>query len=177
MIRNITKLRILPLFSARTPNIVKLPHSHANIPFRGTAWSNPAWTSLTRNAFSFSDQKDNRNNDEEKRKKELEEESKENKPKLSWKQRLDDFIDNFWEKPDPKNPNKKPTPKSIQLAKKFELMVQYLLAQLKAVYYRRFRVSTLALWLIGAYCIYKLLRSENELTPQAFMELLKMSSF
>jgi ATP-dependent metalloprotease FtsH len=51
-----------------------LPHSHAALPFNGNAWTSPAWSKLTRNAFAFSDQKDNRNSDEEKRSKEEKEE-------------------------------------------------------------------------------------------------------
>jgi hypothetical protein len=35
------------------------------------------------------------------------------------KQKLDDFINDFWEKPDPKHPEKKPPSKPIQMAKKF----------------------------------------------------------
>lgn len=90
---------------------------------------------------------------------------------------MEDFINNFWEKPDPKDPSKKPPSKPIQLAKKFETLMQLVLGQLRNIYYRRFRLTTLALWLTGLYCVYKLVRYETELSPQAFTELLKMNSF
>jgi hypothetical protein len=74
MIRNLARLRTLPILAACTPSTPLLPHSHAALPFNGNAWTSPAWSKLTRNAFAFSDQKDNRNSDEEKRSKEEKEE-------------------------------------------------------------------------------------------------------
>jgi hypothetical protein len=49
--------------------------------------------------------------------------------------------------------------------------------RLKIVYYRKFRISSLALVVIGAYLVYKYWGYEVKLTPQAFFELLKMNSF
>lgn len=36
--------------------------------------------------------------------------------------------------------------------------MQLVLGQLRNIYYRRFRLTTLALWLTGLYCVYKLVR-------------------
>ena len=49
--------------------------------------------------------------------------------------------------------------------------------QLKDIYYQKFRVSTILMALLGVYIMYKVLRQETELTPQAFMDLVKMNSF
>ena len=49
--------------------------------------------------------------------------------------------------------------------------------QLKDIYYQKFRVSTILMGLLGVYIVYKLLKQETELTPQAFMDLAKMGSF
>jgi hypothetical protein len=57
----------------------------------------------------------------------------------------------------------------MQLVKKFEVVVQYLMNKLKDVYYQKFRVSTILLGILGIYAIYNLLRYETELAPQAFM--------
>jgi len=48
---------------------------------------------------------------------------------------------------------------------------------MKLVYYRKFRISSIVLVILGAYMVYKYLGYEVKLTPQAFLELLKMNSF
>lgn len=49
----------------------------------------------------------------------------------------------------------------MQLAKKFELLIEYCMNKAKAVYYRRFSVSGIAITLLAAYCLYKYFNYET----------------
>lgn len=86
-------------------------------------------------------------------------------------------MDNFWEKPDPNDPQKKVASKPEQLFKKFGNLIENCMIHLRTFYYRKFRVSSVLLVLLGFYLIFKYIGYEKELSPQVFMELLRMHSF
>lgn len=65
----------------------------------------------------------------------------------------------------------------MQLLKKFEMLIEYLLGILKEYYYRKFRVTNLLFIALALYVMYKYMRYEKQLSPQTFVELLKMHSF
>jgi len=57
------------------------------------------------------------------------------------------------------------------------LLIEFLINQLKLVYYYKFNLSSLTLVLIASYLVYKYFKYEIKITQQAFLELLKMKSF
>ena len=112
----------------------------------------------TRMAYAFSQGNDpnKKRNDNDK---DNSEDEKEKKQEENWEERWRNFIDNFWEKPDPNDPSKKPPSKPAQLINKFGILVEWALNKLKLFTHRRFKVSSIVLALLGLYIVNTTLRS------------------
>ena len=132
----------------------------------------------TQIAYAYSQRKDpNNKRDPESENENENEEKNENKQKQSWQEQWKNFIDNFWEKPDPNDPSKKPPSKPAQVLKKIEILVEWALNKLKLFTHRRFKVSSIMLALVGLYVVNSTLRSQTQLSPQTFKQMLRAGLF